>query len=88
MPRIASFHLVAEPGWRAPQVMARLATDRLRLFRARGLRFWRVLGTGRGSRTSFGVDPTRSAVFAVWDDAAAYDEFPAPVTSRPARSRS
>ena len=75
VPRIASFHLLAEPGWRAPQVMARLATDRLRLPRVPGLRFWRLLGTGRGSRTSFSVDPSRSAVFAVWDGAAAYDEF-------------
>ena len=37
VPRIASFHLLAEPGWRAPQVMARLATDRLRLLRVPGL---------------------------------------------------
>ena len=65
VPRIASFHLLAEPGWRAPQVMARLVTDRLRLPRVPGLRFWRVLGTGHGSRTAFSVDPSRSAVFAV-----------------------
>ncbi|MDQ3150320.1 MAG: spheroidene monooxygenase, partial [Actinomycetota bacterium] len=43
--------------------------------RVPGLRFWRVLGTGRGSCTSLGIDPSRSAVFAVWEDGAAHDEF-------------
>lgn len=73
--RVASFHLIREPARRAPQVMARLATDRVQLARVRGLRFWRLLGTGRGSRTSLGVDPARSAVFAVWEDDAALQEF-------------
>lgn len=75
MPRVASFHLIREPAWRAPQVLARLATDRARLGSVAGLRFWRLLGTGRGARTSFGIDPARSALFAVWDDAAALREF-------------
>ena len=73
--RVASFHLIREPVWRAPQVMARLATDRVRLARVHGLRFWRLLGSGRGSRTSLGVDPARSAVFAVWEDDTALQEF-------------
>jgi hypothetical protein len=72
---MASFHLIREPPWRAPQVMARLVTDRFRLAAVPGLRFCRVLGTGRGSRTSFGIDPARTAVFAVWEDDAAMREF-------------
>lgn len=75
MARIASFHLLRESVWRAPQVMLRMATDRARLTRVPGLRFWRLLGTGRGARTSFSVDPSRSAVFAVWEEPAALEEF-------------
>lgn len=75
MSRVASFHLIREPPWRAPQVLTRLATDRARLARVPGLRFWRLLGTGRGSRTSFGIDPARTALFAVWEDDAALREF-------------
>jgi hypothetical protein len=83
VPRVASFHLVREPAWRAPQVLARLALDRVRLAMVPGLRFWRVMGTGRGARTSLGIDPARSAVFAVWEDAVALREFLA--TAPPAR---
>ncbi|HEX2300603.1 MAG TPA: hypothetical protein VHH34_19205 [Pseudonocardiaceae bacterium] len=75
MARVASFHLIREPARRAPQVLTRLATDRTRLARVPGLRFWRLLGTGRGSRTSLGIDPARSALFAVWQDDAALREF-------------
>lgn len=75
MSRVASFHLIREPAWRAPQVLARLATDRARLRAVPGLRFWWLLGTGRGARTSWGVDPDRSALFAVWEDAEALRRF-------------
>ncbi len=75
MARIASFHLVRERAWKAPLAMARLGTDRVRLARTPGLAFWRLLGTGRGDRTGTGIDPRRTALFAVWDDEAALDEF-------------
>ena len=75
MGRIASFHLVSEPAWRAPVAMARLGTDRLRLARVSGLVFWRLLGTGRGDDTGPGVDPRRTAMFAVWDDESTLDAF-------------
>lgn len=75
MGRIASFHLVTESAWRAPVAMARLGTDRLRVGRVPGLVFWRLLGTGRRDDTGPGVDPRRTAMFAVWDDESALDEF-------------
>jgi heme-degrading monooxygenase HmoA len=73
--RIASFHLVRERPRRQPLVLARLATDRLRLRHVDGLVFWRLLGTGRGNRSASGADLRRSALFAVWRDEAALDAF-------------
>jgi hypothetical protein len=73
--RVASFHLVRERRGRALAALARLGTDRLRLARDGGPVFWRVLGTGRGSDTSVGVDPRRTALFALWDDDEALDGF-------------
>lgn len=70
MTAIASFHLVREPGHRAPIALARLGGDRLRLPGTPGLRFSRVLGTGHGSSTAPGAQPARSALFAVWNSAA------------------
>jgi heme-degrading monooxygenase HmoA len=83
MARIASFHLSSVSAWRAPQAMARLGTDRLRLARTPGLVFWRLLGTGREDDTGPGVDPRRTALFAVWDNDDALDRFlAATVTQR------
>lgn len=75
MGRIASFHLVRERPGRQLLVLARLATDRRRLVDVDGLLFWRLLGTGRGDRTSPGADLRRSALFAVWRDEASLDRF-------------
>jgi hypothetical protein len=75
MGRIASFHLVSEPTWKTPLVLARLGADRLLLPRVPGLAFWRLLGTGSGDNTGRGADLSRSALFAVWDDEHHLDEF-------------
>lgn len=55
--------------------MARLGTDRLRIGSIPGLRFWRLLGTGRGDDTGPSVDVRRTALFAVWETPEALDEF-------------
>ena len=75
MTRIASFHLVREHPGRQPLVLARLGTDRARLPRVDGLRFWRLLGTGAADDTAPSADLRRSALFAVWTDEAALDRF-------------
>jgi hypothetical protein len=81
---MASFHLVRERPGRAVAALARLATDRRVLARTDGLVFWRLLGTGRGSDTGFGVDPRRTALFALWESDAALDDFltKSPLTRR------
>lgn len=56
-------------------VLARLGTDRIRLRGTPGLRFWRLLGTGRGDDTAPSSDLARSALFAVWDDEQHLDTF-------------
>ncbi|MGD9701631.1 MAG: spheroidene monooxygenase [Acidimicrobiia bacterium] len=75
MTGVASFHLVRVRPLLAPAALARLGTDRRRLSRTPGLAFWRLLGTGAASSTARGVDPARTAMFAVWHDEAALDAF-------------
>jgi heme-degrading monooxygenase HmoA len=75
MARLASFHLVREHPGRSARAMARLATDRRFLRRVDGLEFWRLLGTGARRDTGPSADLRRTAVFAVWRDEAALDEF-------------
>src|SRR5687767_3856315 len=69
----ASFHLLREAS--ARRALTRLVRDRRPLSRVAGLRFWRLLGTGAGASTAPGIDPRRTALFAVWDGDAALDRF-------------
>ncbi len=75
MARIASFHLISEPGYKVPMAMARLGVDRPQLNRVDGLHFWRLMGTGKDDDTGPGADLRRTALFAVWNDQSDLDRF-------------
>ena len=72
---IASFHLVEVARRAAPAGIARIGLDRKPLGSVAGLRAAHLLGTGRDGKMAHSFQPTRRALFAVWDDDVALDRF-------------
>lgn len=72
---VASFHLVRFAGAGSARRLASVPLDRRRLANTPGLRFGKVLGTGRGRTMTTSADLRRWAVFATWDDTDALARF-------------
>lgn len=82
-PPLVTLHLWRVTPGRVPSALLRMASDRRALRGAPGLRFAKLLGTGKGRTfTPRDADLRRWGLLAVWDDAGAADAFEGGVVSR------
>ncbi len=78
IPELVLLHLWGVPPSGVPGAVARMATGRLLLRRAEGLRFAKLLGTGDGRTfTARDADPLHWGLITVWDDAHDGERFAA-----------
>lgn len=75
VPALVTFHLWRVPPVRVPRALLRMAVDRDRARRTPGVRFAKLLGTGR-TLTPRGTDPTRWAAVTTWSSAEAARHYP------------
>src|SRR5258708_13829939 len=74
---IVAFMLACYPRRASISALAHLGLDRWPLAHTHGLRFWRLLGVGRGRAFDPHADFQRYALFTVWDSWTALKEFEA-----------
>ena len=72
---IVAFTLAHYPRREGLVAFAHLGLDRLPLARTPGLRFWRLLGVGKGRAFDLHADLRRYALFTVWASYAALKQF-------------
>jgi len=72
---IVAFTLARYPKRASITALAHLALDRWPLWHTPGLRFWRLLGVGRGKAFDPHADLQRYGLFTVWDTYAALQRF-------------
>lgn len=73
---VVSLHINQVDGRHVLNALARMATDRPGLRTTPGLRFWKLLGTGRGRTFSLrDADPHTWGLFAVWESVGALRDF-------------
>jgi hypothetical protein len=72
---IVAFTLARYPRRGSVLELAHLALDRWLLARTAGLRFWRLLGVGKGRAFGPHADLQRYALFTVWDSSTALRQF-------------
>jgi heme-degrading monooxygenase HmoA len=72
---IIAFTLARYPRRTSLSGLAHLGLDRLPLWRTPGLRFWRLLGVGKGKAFDPHADLQRYALFTVWDSLADLRRF-------------
>jgi heme-degrading monooxygenase HmoA len=75
VPALVTFHLWRVAPARVPQALLRMAIERERARRTPGVRFAKLLGTGR-TFTPRGADPTRWALLTTWSSAEAARHYP------------
>jgi hypothetical protein len=83
VPALVTLHLWRVPWWRVPAAVGRIVLDRHPVRNAPGVRFAKLLGTGRGETfTLADAEPRRWGLLASWADPGAAASFEQSATVR------